>query len=197
MVGGPGIGRHFVVVRRPFLSGGLHSGHHGFFRNRCFNGPFFDPIFCRQFFINGSFGVPFFNTPFVTSPFFAPPIFSPAEPVVQEAGPSAEVAQESDLERRVESLTEDVARLRAEAEERQEPAPNPVRPLVTELPSETVLVFLDAHREMARNYAVAGKTLWVFTENRAMKIPLSLLDLAATRKANAERGVEFLLPGLK
>ncbi len=55
----------------------------------------------------------------------------------------------------------------------------------------TVLVFRDGHTLEARNYAVAGRTLWIFSEQRARKIPLADLDLEATRKANDERGVEF------
>jgi len=31
------------------------------------------------------------------------------------------------------------------------------------------------------NYAIAGQTLWVFTEQRARKIPLADLDIPATQ----------------
>jgi hypothetical protein len=197
-------GRHFVLVQPPFVHRGFGSGHHFrhafFFGDRCFNDPFFDPFFCRQFFIeSGFFGAPFFTTPFFTTPFFAPPIFSSSEPVAQQTGPSqAEVEQGSDLENRVESLTEEVSRLRDESAERPAPAPAPSpAPSISELPASTVLVFRDGHRETVHNYAVAGKTLWVFTEYRAKKVSTSELDLAATKKVNSERGVEFLLPGLR
>jgi hypothetical protein len=58
----------------------------------------------------------------------------------------------------------------------------------------TVLVFRDQHREEIRNYAIVGETLWNFTGQRTKKIPLSDLDLAATVKANDDRGVTFTVP---
>jgi hypothetical protein len=36
-----------------------------------------------------------------------------------------------------------------------------------------------------------GQTVWVFTEQRAWKIPISDLDLEATKKANANRDIEI------
>jgi hypothetical protein len=59
---------------------------------------------------------------------------------------------------------------------------------------ETVLVFRDQHRQEISNYAIAGGTLWVLSEQSAKKIPLADLDLEATAKANDERGVEFQVP---
>ena len=55
----------------------------------------------------------------------------------------------------------------------------------------TVLIFRDGHQAEIRNYAVAGQVLWIFSEERARKVPLADLDLDATRNANEERGVEF------
>lgn len=55
----------------------------------------------------------------------------------------------------------------------------------------TVLVYRDGHSAEIRNYAVVGQTLWIFSEERAQKVALSLLDVEATRKANDARGVEF------
>lgn len=160
-----------------------------FFGNRCFNDPFCRPFFRHRPFVSSAFFVPLYSG-------FPDYAYEP-----QDYGPSqAEVAQESDLERRIEFLTEEVARLRAESEERREPTPAaapPIQPSVTEFPISTVLVFRNGHRETVHNYAVAGKTLWAFTEHRARKISISELDLAATKKVNSERGAEFLLPGLR
>jgi len=39
-----------------------------------------------------------------------------------------------------------------------------------------------------------GQTLWILNEQRARKVALSDLDIAATKSANAARGVEFDLP---
>ncbi len=59
---------------------------------------------------------------------------------------------------------------------------------------DTTLVFRDGHRETVQNYAIVGKTLWVFNETRAKKVPLSELDLSATKRDNEDRGVEFNIP---
>jgi hypothetical protein len=59
----------------------------------------------------------------------------------------------------------------------------------------TVLVFRDQHKQEISNYAISGGTLWVLSDHLATKkIPLNELDLAATTKANDERGVEFEVP---
>ena len=60
----------------------------------------------------------------------------------------------------------------------------------------TVLVFRDRHNQEIRNYAITGETLWNFTGQRTQKIPLSDLDLAATVKANDDRGVTFTVPAV-
>jgi hypothetical protein len=63
----------------------------------------------------------------------------------------------------------------------------------TELPP-TEIVFRDKRTEQVQNYAIVGKTFWVLDAQRAKKIPLAELDIAATKKANDDRGVEFQLP---
>jgi len=55
----------------------------------------------------------------------------------------------------------------------------------------TVLVFRDQHKQEIRNYAIVGETLWNFNPQHTEKIPLSDLDLAATSKANDDRGLTF------
>jgi len=57
----------------------------------------------------------------------------------------------------------------------------------------TLLVFRDQHKQEIRNYAIVGQTLWSFGA-RTEKIPLADLDLAATVKANDERGLTFHVP---
>jgi hypothetical protein len=61
------------------------------------------------------------------------------------------------------------------------------------LPS-TVLVFRDQHKEEIENYAIVGQTLYNFEPQHTEKIALSTLDLAATAKANDDRGMKFSLP---
>jgi len=60
----------------------------------------------------------------------------------------------------------------------------------------TVLVFQDGHKLDVTNYAIVGSNLYDFSAGRRLKIPLSELDLAATRKANDAIGVDFTLPAL-
>jgi hypothetical protein len=65
----------------------------------------------------------------------------------------------------------------------------------TEAPGPpTLLVFRDKHEQEVENYAIVGRTLWNFKLQRTQKIPLEDLDLAATAKANDDRGVDFRVP---
>jgi len=61
----------------------------------------------------------------------------------------------------------------------------------------TVLVFQDGHRTEARNYAIVGQTLWIYTEQDSMKVPLADLDVNATKTANSDRGITFQVPNTK
>jgi hypothetical protein len=62
------------------------------------------------------------------------------------------------------------------------------------LPLPTTLVFRDGKTERIQNYAIVGKTLWVFNQQRARKILVSDLNISATRKVNEDHGVEFSIP---
>ncbi len=100
-----------------------------------------------------------------------------------------DIAQQQDIDR----LEDEVARLR-EQRETQQPAPESPA-AQTESPAEpTVLVFRDKHTQEVQNYAIVGGTLWIFSEQRATKLPLSWLDIEATTQANDERGVNFQVP---
>jgi hypothetical protein len=72
----------------------------------------------------------------------------------------------------------------------QSPAADPPSAIIP----PTVLVFRDQHQQEVQNYAIVGQTLWNFGAQRTQKIPLADLDLAATQKANDDRGVPFRLP---
>ena len=90
-------------------------------------------------------------------------------------------------------LEEEVARLREQRE--TQPQAREVPGSQTESPSEpTLLVFRDKHTQEVENYAIVGGTLWIFSEQRATRLPLSWLDLEATTKANDDRGVNFQVP---
>jgi hypothetical protein len=97
--------------------------------------------------------------------------------------------QEQNLREREDWLREreerDAYARRQPVREEEHSAPSPA----------TVLVFRDQRRQEVTNYAISGGTLWVLSDHiAAKKIPLNELDLAATTKANDERGVEFQVP---
>lgn len=58
----------------------------------------------------------------------------------------------------------------------------------------TTLVFKDGHKLEVGNYAIVGQTLFDMTPGHSRKVPLSSLDLEATRRTNDEHGISFQLP---
>ncbi len=83
------------------------------------------------------------------------------------------------------------------ASARQAPPPSGSTVSVQELPLSTTLVFRDGRKMEIHNYAIVGQTLWIFDEKTAKKMTLAQLDLEATKRANAENGVMFVLPGMR
>ena len=82
------------------------------------------------------------------------------------------------------------------------PAPSATLAAVTpadpdERTPTTILVFHDGHRVEAQNYAIVGQSLWIYTQQDSKKVPLSDLDVTATKNANSDRGVVFQLPPTK
>ncbi|MGH9523750.1 MAG: hypothetical protein ACRD3E_14580, partial [Terriglobales bacterium] len=57
-----------------------------------------------------------------------------------------------------------------------------------------VLVYKDGHQREVQNYAIVGKYLYDISGFSSQKILLADLNLAATMKANEDRGVDFSLP---
>lgn len=95
-----------------------------------------------------------------------------------------------------QSLDEQQMRRQGDQDAYARSAPRPpLQANSTESDPATVLIFRDQHKEEIKNYAIVGQTLWNFSPHRTQKIPLSELDLAATEKANDDRGVEFHVPG--
>jgi len=114
-------------------------------------------------------------------------------PVYVYANPdtsSVAIAQQQEINR----LNDEVARLRAEQQSGAAQNYAPPSSPKAEIHGDTVLVFRDRHTEEIQNYAIVGKTLWVFTEQRARKIPIAELNVPATTKANEARGIDFRLP---
>lgn len=178
-------------------SGGFAYGHFGFGRQH------FGVSFGRGFHHRRFRGRRYFYPGLVGSyPVYAAPVYA-YEPAYDYAAPGYEVASQDELEyyrgrdplaREVSRLREEVDRLREERAQRS-PAATPQAPRAEYKPPadhlSTVLVFRNGNREEAKNYAVVGQTLWIFSEQRARKVPLSDLDLAATRALNEERGSDF------
>jgi len=122
------------------------------------------------------------------------------------------------LQQQVSRLTSAVEELQADRTESVKPAAAPrgkgkppipskkvssVAPSVPAAPAAetdapmTVLVFQDGHRTEARNYAIVGQTLWIYTEQDSKKVPLADLDVNATKTANSDRGIVFQVPNTK
>jgi hypothetical protein len=106
--------------------------------------------------------------------------------------------QSRELAAEIDRLRDEIQRLREDQQARYAPPP-PVTPAPraeekTEPTEPTILVFQDKHTQKVHNYAIVGQTLWIFTEQRARKVPMSSLDIEATRKTNEDHGVEFRVP---
>ena len=89
-------------------------------------------------------------------------------------------------------MSDEVERLREQQTQLRPPHSEP-RNEAALMPS-TTLVFRNGKTQQVLNYAIVGQTLWVFNEQREMKIPLSELDVPATQALNEEHGVSFQIP---
>jgi hypothetical protein len=116
----------------------------------------------------------------------------------QAANSYAEGYQQGATQQQVQELSNQVARLQAELDERRNAAPSPQpRVAVQELPLNATLVMRNGKRVQIHNYAIVGQTIWIFDENTAKKMSLAQLDMDATKRVNEENGVLFLLPGMR
>ncbi len=211
----PGGFSSFAPSNRAFSSRSFSSRGHVFFNRPFVNRPFGFRRFHNGFgFFDGCFGCfsPFLFSGgfFPGSPFYSYPGFygdyygdgygygPPApQPVVvnTDNGNSAELAAQ------VQQLTDEVSDLRSEENRRyyddRAKASSGATLSATEPAAATIFVFTDGHRISAKSYAIAGQTLWIFSEQSARKYPLADLDAGATEQANAANGVEFHLPAAK
>jgi hypothetical protein len=73
--------------------------------------------------------------------------------------------------------------------------PPPGNPVEQPPEPATVIVLRNGHKIESTNYAIMNQTLWNFTAKPVQKIPLSSIDLSASARANAERGVDFSIVG--
>jgi len=175
--------RSFMVQRLPFRR---HRHFNFFFANACLNNPFFDPFLCRRVF--------FGNSLFFAQPLLLPyPVYADTSYAEPEASVPAEEYERANLSASIDQLTSEVGRLREEQESARNPQPTPSqgKQEAEANPPTRILVFRDGHRSEIQNYAMVGNTLWVLTRERATKIPVSDLDMSATREVNADQGIEF------
>ncbi len=185
-----------VVVR-----GGVAFGHNPragvFFGSRCFG----DPFCGNRFFFHRrnafGFGFPWWGwggLPIYGGyPYYDYADYSTSAQPVQAytPAPSAEPYASAAVERELRDLRDEVQALRDEQLERDRAARQ--KTAKPETGPDTVLVFRDGHREEVKNYAVVDKTLWIFNQNRARKLPLADLNIPASKEENAARGVEFVI----
>ncbi len=178
-------------LRQPaFHSRGSFNGfHHPVFGSRrSHHRVFFGSVFPGY----GYYGYPaYYGSDFYSTPDYYPgyDYYGSSYSVPADSAQNDIAQQQQDIDR----LEDEVARLR-EQREAQPQAGEAAGPQ-TESPSEpTLLVFRDKHTQEVQNYAIVGGTLWIFSEQRATKLPLSWLDIEATTKANDDRGVSFQLP---
>jgi hypothetical protein len=188
-------GPSFTSPTRFGVNSGSHFGSHfGTNFRSGFRQPFIGPrrfhnrVFFRSFspFYFGYYGYPAYYPGYSYSSLDAYPAYDYYAPYPAQS--SNDLAQQ---QQDIDRLEDEVARLR---EERDSPAVAPARPPVEVKSTPTLLVFRDKHTQEVQNYAVVGGTIWIFSEQRATKLPLSWLDIDATTKANDERGVDFRLP---
>jgi hypothetical protein len=194
--GGQRFGANFGTgLRQPSFNSGRSFG--GFRGTHFGPGRFRRPVFFSSVFpyYSGYYGYPAYYSGYAYST-----ADYPAYDYYGQSYYSAQAyAAQNDIARQqqdIDQLEAEVARLREQKEpdrEAREVAP-PQPESRAEVSSPTVLVFRDKHTQEVQNYAIVGGTLWVFSEQRATKLPLSWLDIEATSKANDDRGIDFQLP---
>jgi hypothetical protein len=153
-----------------------------------FNSSYAGSLYCRQYYPNGpSLG---FQPVY---PYWFPSTGYQSE---ESAPPVPEPEQDTQLATQVGNLTAEVEMMREDQAARDSRgAPSSEPPVAAEeKPPATLFVYRDGHQMEVQNYAILGKTLWVFSDQRTRQVPLADLDLAATQRVNGERGVDFVAP---
>lgn len=93
----------------------------------------------------------------------------------------------------VQRLSDEVEYMRQE--QSRQAARQPGSSLSAQSPAaSTTFIFRDGQRIVAKNYAIAGQTLWIFNERVAKKFSLADLDRAATEQVNGANGIDLHLP---
>jgi hypothetical protein len=141
---------------------------------------------------------PFYDPFLFSSPYYPPTYpaapYAPVEtPAVQQDNQFQD-NQFNELTYEVERLSEEVRRLREEQAVRVISQPPPPAIENQRPATPTTLVFRDGRQIEAQGYAILGQTIWILTEQSSSRVSLADLDLGATQRVNAERGIRFLIP---
>ncbi len=165
-----------VVV--PFPAYGSYAFPYSSFGYPYGNPLYFGSLYANPFFDNeylfGAYGYDYGLSPYSLQ----------ANPLVEDLNIQVQQLQQEDDALR-QQLQQHAATSQLPAQE--QPSSKPAVPL-------TVLVFRDGHQLEVGNYAIVGDTLWILTDQRATKVPLSDLNLERTIHANQERGIPFPVP---
>jgi hypothetical protein len=195
--------RSFSPVRRSFAP--FPNGRFGFhrFHNRFF---FRDRFFARgcfgcfsPFFFGGGF---FLGDPFFADPFYAGyPGYGYAPPPPAPVYVNSDSGSDAQLAAEVQQLTDEIEDLREEERDRDRSDNRAAAPNTSITAKEPGLpvefIFHDGRHISARNYAIAGQTLWILDEHAAKKFSLVDLDVDATQQANAAKGIDLHIPAAK
>jgi len=190
--GGPGFGGSHIASR-PGSSFGSHFG-----RGDRFHGG------RGEHFRNGRFGFRGYGYPYYGYPYYGYPLYAyggidpywwwdtysnDQDDADQRAMANEMNAENLDEQQRLREQDQD-----AYARPMARPRDTQARDEHARNDPATVLIFRDQHQREIQNYAIVDGLLWNFTPQRIEKIPLAILDIPATIKANEDRGVEFSLP---
>jgi hypothetical protein len=194
-----------VVARGPFFF--PNRFHRRVFFNTCFNGfncsnRFFFPGFGFGFGTGFGLGLgatylPYYPAPYYPSDYSSPAPYYPAEYNTMTAPQTANQENANDvyLAAMLQKLTDEVEEMKNDQKSHAGSGLvlGPSAKADTAGPA-VIFVFHDGTRINTHNYAIAGQTIWVFSENQARKYRLADLDRAATEQANAANGIELRLP---
>ena len=120
------------------------------------------------------------------------------QPVVvnTDNGNSAELAAE------VQQLTDEVSDLRSEEnrryyEDRARASSGATLSAKEPAVSHSFCIYRDGNRISAKSYAIAGQTLWIFSEQSARKYQLADLDAQQQSRPTPPMGLNFTSPATK
>jgi hypothetical protein len=139
------------------------------------------------------YSYPFFPytvpSPLYSEPLYTEPLYSTQTYVTNPAPQDNYEGVIDDLRSQVQQLTYQVQQLQAELQATRGLEP----PLPPEGPPMTV-VLKDGSRIETRGYAVMGSKLWILlSPQRATQIPLSDVNIEATRRENLKQGIDVVI----